>query len=476
MAEFTPIETRYRRIVSDIPHSASDSPLFSQGGDSPLYSQGGRPILDELARLEPRSMAGFSPVVWQRAEACNVWDAAGNMWLDFTSGIILTNAGHAHPAIGQAICRQIDSHLLFHYCNPSEVRLNALKALRSILPPYLDKVFLLSTGGEAVEAAIKLMRTHGRHLNPAKTHIISYLGAFHGRTLGAQMAGGCLDQHEWIGERPPGFHHIPYPDCAFCPWGKSEYQECGEECLQRSLGPLRGQGIADDLIAGVLTETFPGPTVAFMPVDYVRALREWTARHQALLVFDEVQAGFGRTGKWFGFEHYGVEADLICMGKGMSSSLPISAVAGRAAIMDLPSHGDMSSTHSGNPLCCAAMMANIQAILDEGMVGNAAALGPVAHATLDQLRLRFPGCLGAINGHGLAWGVYVLDPATHGLNPGLATAVIRRCLQLGLLLLPTGGRGTLKVAPPLCIGPDALMEGFGVMEQALAECAAVVAA
>jgi 4-aminobutyrate aminotransferase/(S)-3-amino-2-methylpropionate transaminase len=452
MAEFTPVETRYRRIVSPIPHPAS------------------QPVIDELAQLEPRSMAGFSPIVWHRAEGFQVWDAYGNHWLDFTAAIILTNAGHAHPAIGRAIREQIDSQLFFHYCNPSEIRLKVLKTLRSILPPYLDKVFLLSTGGEAVEAAIKVMRTQGRNINPAKFHIISYYGAFHGRTLGAQMAGGFMEQQEWIGEKPAGFHHIPYPDCAFCPWGRAEYEECGEECLQRSLAPLREQGLSDDLVAGVLTETFPGPTVAFMPPDYVHALREWTSRHQALLVFDEVQAGFGRTGKWFGFEHYGVEPDLICLGKGMTSSLPMSAVAGRAAIMDLQPHGEMSSTHTGNPLCGAAMIANIEVIRDEGLISNAAALGPVVREALAGVRRRLPGYLGAINGRGLAWGVYVLDPATGGLNPDLATMVINRCLQLGLMLLPTGGRGTLKIAPPLCITQEALLEGIGVIEQALAEC------
>ena len=452
MNDFTRVETRYRRIVSVIPHPAS------------------RVVIDELCKFEPRSMSSFSPVVWDRAEGFQVWDAHGNKWLDFTSAIILTNAGHAHPKIGQAIRDQLDRHLFYHYCNPSEARLRTVKAIHGILPPYLDKIFLLSTGSEAVEAAIKLMRIHGQGIAPNKIHVLSYYGAFHGRTMAAQMAGGFAEQQEWMGEAPPGFHHIPFPDCAFCPWGKQEYQNCGEECLQRSLGQLSEQGVQDDLFAGIITETFPGPTVAFMPNDYVEALRQWASQHQALLVFDEVQAGFGRTGKWFGFEHYGIEADLICMGKGVTSSLPMSAVAGRAAIMDLPAHGEMSSTHTGNPLCGAATIANIEVIRDEGLVANAAALEPVVRETLVGLRRRFPGHLGTSNGRGLAWGVYVLDPASGGLNPDLATAVIKRCLQLGLMLLPTGERGTLKISPPLCITRDALSEGIDVIEQALSEC------
>jgi 4-aminobutyrate aminotransferase-like enzyme len=451
-SESARILTRNRRIVSDIPHPASQA------------------VIDELARLEPRSMAGFSPVVWHRAEGFQVWDAHGNQWLDFTSAIVLTNAGHGHRGIGQAVRAQIDSRLMHTYCNPSEVRLRVLQALRGILPAYLDKVFLVSTGSEAVEAAIKLMRVHGRSIAPAKIHVLSYYGSFHGRTMAAQAAGGFLDQHAWMGEPPAGFHHIPFPDCPRCPWGKTQCERCGAECLQRSLEQLRAQGVQDDLFAGVISETFQGPTVAFMPTDYAEALRQWATQHQVLLVFDEVQAGFGRTGKWFGFEHYGVEPDLICLGKGMTSSLPMSAVAGRAVIMDLPGPGEMSSTHTGNPLCSAAAIANINALRDEGLLANAAALEPVVRRTLEGMQTRFPGYVGAINGHGLVWGIYLLRPGTQDLNPDLASRVIRRCLELGLLLLPTGGRGTLKIAPPLCITGEALREGLSVIEQALAEC------
>jgi 4-aminobutyrate aminotransferase/(S)-3-amino-2-methylpropionate transaminase len=457
------IATRYRRIVSDIPHPASQA------------------VIEALSRLEPRSMAGFSPVVWHRAEGCQVWDAHGNQWLDFTSTILVANAGHANPRIGQALRAQLDSCLYHAYCNPHAMRLRTLQAIRDVLPAYLDKIFLVSTGSEAVEAAIKLMRIHGRTIAPGKLYILSYYNSFHGRTMAAQAAGGFLDQQAWMGEPPAGFQHIPFPECPRprkarglrCPWGKAEYAGCGAECLQRSLDQLRAQGLRDDDFAGVISETFQGPTVAFMPPDYARTLREWATAHQVLLAFDEVQAGFGRTGRWFGFEHYGVEADLICLGKGMTSSLPTSAVAGRAAIMDLPEHGEMSSTHTGNPLCCAATIANIAAIRDEGWLANAAALEPVTRQALERLRDRFPDHLGAINGHGLAWGMYVLDPLTGDLNPSLAQRVIQRCMELGLLLLPTGGRGTLKIAPPLCISEEALREGIGVIEEALEECGAI---
>jgi len=453
------VETKHRRIVSKIPHPDSV------------------PLIEELGRIEPHSMGGFPPVVWDRAEGFQVWDAHGNRWIDFTSAVVLANAGHANPRIAQALRAQLDLQLWHNYCNPSEMRLRTIKAISSIVPPYLDKVFLLTTGSEAVECAIKLMRLHGRQVLPGKLHIVSYLRSFHGRTMAAQMAGGYLDQQDWMGLKPPGFHHIPYPECVRCPWGRTRYEACGRECFERSLAGLRAEGVPDDQVAGVLTETFQGPTVAFMPPDYVQALAAWATAHRALLVFDEVQAGFGRTGKWFGFEHYGVEPDMICAGKGMTSCLPMSAVIGRGAVLDLAEHGEMSSTHTGNTLCCAAAIANIEAIRDDGLLANAAALEPIARRAFEGLRQRFPGRVGTISGRGLVWGVYLLDPITgdpstssgQALDVTLGRRVTARCMELGLLMLQTG-RGTLKIAPPLCITEDAFLEGVNVIEGVLAEC------
>ena len=445
------IETKYRRIVSDIPHPDSLN------------------IISELQRLEPRCLQGMPPIVWDRAKGFQVWDAHGNCWMDFSSAVVLANAGHAHPEIGKAIRRQLDCELWHNYCNPSEVRLKAVRAIGEILPPYLNKVFLLTTGSEAVECAIKLARMHGRRAGPEKIHILSFHNSFHGRTLGAQCVSGFMDQQEWIGPVPAGFHHIPFPECARCPWGKAGYEQCGRECLERGLETLREKGMDERLFAGVITETFQGPTVTFMPPDYVQALREWADRREALLVFDEIQAGFGRTGTWFGFEHYGVEADLVCMGKGMTSCLPMSAVAGRAEIMDLPRHGEMSSTHTGNPLCCAAVIANIEVIKNERLLENASRLERVIREELERLRKRFPRRIGAINGKGLVWAVYLIDPATGRLDVSLAQRVTTRCMQLGLLMLQTG-RGTLKLAPPLCITKDAVLDGIGVIEEALEQC------
>ena len=444
------IETRYRRIISEIPHPDSI------------------PLIEELSKIEPHSMSGFPPVVWNRAEGFNVWDAYGNKWIDFTSAVVLANAGHANPKIRQAIIEQLDTGLWHSYCNPSEIRLRTVKAINGITPPYLDKVFLLTTGSEAVECAIKLMRIYGRKINKNKINIISYNNSFHGRTMASQCAGGYPDQQEWMVVKPGGFHHIPFPECARCPWGREGYANCGRECLEKTIALLKENGVDESSVAGVITETFQGPTVAFMPQDYAAALREWTRENKALLVFDEIQAGFGRTGKWFGFEHYGVEADLITMGKGMTSCLPMSAVAGRGEIMNLPGHGEMSSTHTGNPLCSAAAIANISTIMEDRLIENAVDLGSAASEHFARLKERFPNHIGTINGKGLVWGVYLLKPGTRELNIDLAKAVTKKCIESGLLMLQTN-RGTLKIAPPLCMEKEAFMEGIEMIESILDE-------
>jgi 4-aminobutyrate aminotransferase-like enzyme len=439
------IATTYRRIVSPIPHPDSLA------------------MIRELEQLEPRAMSGFVPIIWDHAlEAC-VFDAYGNQWIDFTSTVLVTNAGHSNPHIAKGIRDQLDQNMWHCYCNPSKIRLDAIKAMLSILPEYLNKIFLLTTGSEATECAIKLMHIHGQSIAEGKYHIVSYLNSFHGRTMAAQSAGGYLDAQKWMGTPTPGFHHIPFPG-----------PDDGKEFLDRSLNDLHKSGLDLNHIAGFITETFQGPTVSWMPKAYLESLRRWCDDHQALITVDEMQAGFGRTGKWSGFEHYDtVEIDLACYGKGMTSSLPMSALVGRGAILDLPDHGDMSSTHTGNPLCAAAAIANIKAMREDNLVENAARLEPIVRDALHALRDRFPDRITTINGKGLVWAVFFVTPGTPGtsdnLDIDLATRVTTRCMETGLLMLQTH-RGTLKIAPPLCITDQAVLEGISVIADAIEYC------
>ncbi len=437
------VETRYRRIVTEIPVPES------------------LPILEELRAYEPQSMSGQPPVVWDRAEGCQVHDRWGNTWLDWSSGVLVTNAGHAHPLVREAIIRQAQHGLIHNYCFPSELRARLARALVEAGPEGIDKAFLLTTGSEATECAIKLSRARGlRIAGPAKSVIVSFEGAFHGRTLGAQQAGGIPALKEWIVNLDPGFAQVPFPDGFRC-------EDTGFDAFERSLAE---QGIGGQDVAAVMMETYLGGGASFAPAEYVQRLREWTRRHDALLVLDEVQAGFGRTGTFWGFEHYGIVPDLICCGKGISSGMPLSAVLGRAEVMDRFEPGSMTSTHTGNPVCVAAALAGIEAIRRDGLVERARAVGQGLHAGLAKVAERFTNRTGAVHGRGMVAGVHVTRPGSKEPDGELAFDIVGACVERGLLMFaPVGlGGATVKICPPLVTEEDAVREGVSVFEEAVA--------
>jgi 4-aminobutyrate aminotransferase-like enzyme len=226
-------------------------------------------------------------------------------------------------------------------------------------------------------------------------------------------------------------------------------------------------------VAGVLFETYQGVGPDFAPVEYIRRLHEWCRKNGVVLIFDEVQAGFGRTGRFWAFEHYGIGPDLICCGKGISSSLPLSAVIGRAEIMDQFPPGSMTSTHTGNPVCCAAALANLKRIVQEDLAGNAARMGNILESGLRDLQARHAAVIGHYSCRGLVGGLQMVKPGRKEPNHELAHAVIERCFQKGLLFFaPVGAWGqTVKIAPPLTIHEEPLREGIAVLGEALDEVA-----
>jgi 4-aminobutyrate aminotransferase-like enzyme len=295
------------------------------------------------------------------------------------------------------------------------------------------------------------------------------MGSFHGRSLGAQTMSGNPVAKEWIVHLDPDIYHIPFPFCQRCPWGKSEYQYCGEWCFQQALEQLQTNGLEIGRIAGFMAESHQAWGAIFYPEDYVQALRAWADKHQALLTFDEVQAGFGRTGKLFAYEHYGVEADMVCCGKGITSSLPLSAVLGRAGIMDIAS--DLSSTHTGSPLCCAAALANIGIMEKEGLVEAARSTGLILQSQLLKLQQRHADRVHCISGRGLVSAVHMVKPGANVLDVVLVDRILEKAMQKGLLLVRTGC-GTIKIGPPLNIPSAAVIEGVAVLEEAIDECLA----
>jgi 4-aminobutyrate aminotransferase-like enzyme len=306
--------------------------------------------------------------------------------------------------------------------------------LVSVAPKGLDKVFLLTTGSEATECAIKLARSYGiKKGGNKKIGIIGAERGFHGRTLGAQQAGGIPGQKGWIVNEDPAIVQVPFPDGYWTT----------DTSFDLFLNTIHKKGLEDQNVAGVIIESYQGVGPDFAPVPYIKELAAWCKKNDVALIFDEVQAGFGRTGKFWAFEHYGVTPDIICCGKGISSSLPLSAVIGRTEIMDQFGPGSMTSTHTGNPVC----------------VG------------LRALHKKHSDIIGHVTATGLVGGVQIIKKGKKEPDHDTAHAIIEKCFHKGLLFFaPVGAWGqTVKIAPPLTITEEALRDGLAVLGEAIEE-------
>jgi 4-aminobutyrate aminotransferase-like enzyme len=437
------VKTRFRRIRTKIPVPKSIS------------------IFRDLEKYESRSMHGQLPIVWDRAEDFQVFDKYGNCWIDFSSTIFLTNAGHANPMVVTALQEKINQKLLHTYTFAHESRAQFLKKLIEITPDFCEKAFLLSAGTEATECAIKLMRMHGQTIRPSKIGIISFQGSMHGRTMGAEMLRGDPKSSAWIGYRDPHIYHLPFP----YPWvakGKSNYDWAKH--FQKDIETLHEKGVNFDDICGFMIESYLGWGAIFFPKAYIQALATFAKEHDILVTFDEIQGGFGRTGKLFAYQHYGVGPDLLCIGKALSGCLPLSAVIGRRKIMDLPEFGSMSSTHSGNPLCCVAGLANLKAIEKGNLIAESKRKGEMLYHRLNKLKDKYPDRISFIFSKGLLAGIITVNPKTHKPDSLFASRVCEKAMQKGLLLVHTG-RESIKIGPPLTISDEALIEGIEVLDE-----------
>ena len=446
------VKTRYRTIKTKIPAPRSLS------------------IIKDLERYESRSMHGQLPVVWDKAVGFQVFDKDGNRWIDFTSTIFVTNSGHAHPAVVKSIRKQLDKKLLHTYIFANEVRAKFIKKLIGITPKQFEKAFLLSSGTEATECALKLMRMYGQTISSSKLAVISFQGAMHGRTMGAEMLKGNLQTSSWIGYQDPNIYHLPFP----YPWViKNSYATSYDwgRHFDEDMKRLKNQGLKFDNIAGFNVESYLVWGAIFYPRMYIQKLADFAKKHNSLLVFDDIQGGFGRTGKLFAYQHYKVDPDMLCLGKAISGCLPLSAVIGRRAIMDLPETGSMSSTHSANPLSCAAGLANIEAIERGNLIKESARKGKVLHKYLSNLKSRYKDRIAYVFGEGLLAGIIFIDPKSGKADNLFPSKVCERAMQKGLLLVHTG-RESIKIGPPLMIPDVALLEGLEVLEQSIQEIAA----
>ena len=438
------VESRYRRIATMIPVPESI------------------PTLQRMRAAEPTSMGGQPPIVWDSGQGSLIRDPYGNQWIDFSSGVLVTGAGHAHPKIVKAIRDMAENHLYHAYCFPTEVRAALTHKIVSILPTPLSRVFLLTTGAEAVECAIKLARTRGLEMGGTRKQVlVSFENAFHGRTMGSQLAGGDSALKNWLGGDHPDFVQVPFPDGFRCP----------NTSFDVFVNALEDKAVDPDSVCGVMSETYQGCNAALMPRNYARKLRKWCDDHQAVLIFDEVQAGFGRTGALFGFAHYDIVPDLACFGKGISGGMPLSAVAGTEELMSLYGPGEMTSTHSANPICAAAALANIEVILEEDLVANARRLQEVLLEAGRRMMRASNGRIGRADGAGLVTALQFVEPDTTTPDPESAFDVVETSIERGVMLFaPVGvGGAAVKINPPLNITEDILREGLEVIHEIVSQ-------
>lgn len=420
-------------------------------------------IFNTLAESEPVSMMGQPPVVWDKASGFQVYDKWGNKWIDWSSGVLITNAGHGRKQIIRGLRKVLDQRLLATYVFVHEKRAVLTKMLQEISPdPSNYQVFILCTGSEAVENCIKLAKTYAiKKYGEKKKYIVSFQHAFHGRTMGSQLAGGMAGLKTWLVDEGSTFVQVPFPDGY-----KNE-----DVSFDLFLSSLESQGINHADIAGVLTETYQGVGPDFLPVDYARKLEAFCHEHDIVSIYDEVQSGFGRTGKMFGYEHYGVKPDLIACGKGISSSLPISAVIGRKDIMGLYAPGSMTSTHSASPLPVVSAIENLKIIKKEKLVKRSEKLGKVLKPGLEKIQAKYPDVLGCVISKGLVAGIQVVKKGTKEPDSATAVRINEKCFHKGLLMFaPVGIAGEcIKISPPLVITKKALIEGINTLEEACDE-------
>jgi 4-aminobutyrate aminotransferase len=405
----------------------------------------------------------YSDLVVESAEGAHLHTVDGRDVLDFGCGIGVTNLGHRHPAVVAAVHEQVDRlwHTSVTAFHPQMIE--AAAALVSVTPPSLDQVFLNNTGAEAVEGAIKLARRF-----TGRSDIIAFVGAFHGRTYGAlSVTASKAAYRRGMGPLLPGVHHIRYPYCfRYC----SHPSDAVCDLVERDLELLFATTTAPDTVAAILVEPVQGeggyvvPPATFMPV-----LRKVCDEHGILLIADEVQSGFGRTGRMFAVEHTAVEPDIMCVAKALGNGMPIAATIARHRVMRAWHEGEHGSTFGGNPVACAAAIAVIQTLSRERIPERAERLGRkvMERARAWQAEI---SALADVRGLGLMIGLEFMHdgaPAT-ALVDGIAAAA----LASGLLVLSCGIDGNvIRLIPPLTIPENELDAGLDILEGAMREVA-----
>ncbi|MEW6375139.1 MAG: acetyl ornithine aminotransferase family protein [Thermodesulfobacteriota bacterium] len=405
-----------------------------------------RKVLKKDQKFVSQSYTRVYPLVVKKARGVWVEDVDSNRFLDFTSGIAVTNVGHCHPRVVEAIHRQAEKliHMSgsdFYYSLQSSLA----EKLAEITPgPKEKRVFFGNSGAEAIEAALKLARYHTK-----RPRILAFLGAFHGRTMGALSLTASKVIHE-KGFSPlvPGVTHVPYAYCYRCPYHQA-YPGCNLTCVEWIREDLFKRSIPPEEVAAIFVEPIQGEGgYVVPPPEFHQKLFELAKEFGILFVADEVQTGMGRTGRMMAIEHWGVVPDMIALAKGIASGMPLGATVSQSKVMDwVP--GSHASTFGGNPISCQAALTTIE-LLEEGLIENASRLGEYILGKLKDFQKRFH-LIGDVRGKGLMIGIeLVKDPETKEKAIEERKRVIQACFERGLLILGAG-ENVIRFSPPLII-------------------------
>jgi 4-aminobutyrate aminotransferase len=408
------------------------------------------------------SYARAYPFVMDHGKGTEVWDVDGNHFLDFAAGIAVTATGHSHPKVVQAIKDQSEKflHISADFYHENWVSLG--ERLDQIAPFKEDAVsFMTNSGTESVEAAIKLARYH-----TGASQFIGFLGAFHGRTLGSlSFTASKPLYHEGFYPLMNGVVHVPYPDPYRPVFVSRPGEDYGETVVRYIEEQVLGKLLPAEDVAGLLVESIQGEGGYIIPPPgFYPALRDLCDRHDILLIVDEVQSGMGRTGKWWAIEHFGIEPDIVCVGKGIASGIPLGAIIARKSIVTWPlgSHGN---TYGGNPIACAAALATLDLIQDE-YLQNATDVGNYAIDALNEIAVRHPS-IGQVRGIGLMIGVeFVKSKQSREPAHDLRERIVQRAFERGLISLGCG-RSTIRISPPLSITRNELDDGLEILEESI---------
>lgn len=434
-----------------------------------------RALLARRAQAVPRGVPAVTPIALVHAEGAVVTDADGNRLIDFGGGIGVVNTGHRHPSIVAAVRAQLDRFA--HVCFPVstyEPYVELAERLNRITPgDHPKRTFFLNSGAEAVENAVKVARSF-----TGRQAVVCFEHGFHGRTnLALALTSKVVPYKKGFGPFAPEVYRIPFPYCYRCgeagrvPPGRVGGGEGGRCCMasRERLEQIFASTVDPDSVAAIIMELELGEG-GFVPApkEYVAELAGFAREHGILFIADEIQTGFGRTGRLFASEHYGLVPDIITTAKSLAGGLPLAAVTGRADVLDAAQVGGLGGTYGGNPLACAAALAVLDVIEAERIPGRAARMGDRVKARFCEWATRYP-CIGDVRGLGAMIGMeLVADRDTKAPEKALTQRLLAAALERGLILLSSGTFGnTVRVLAPLTTPEDVLDEGLEVMERAL---------